>query len=119
MLVDALGSIPPGLLYPHQADGVAFLISKGRVILGDRARKVSGQTPIVAWAAGVQAVSAAANAISARRLEQVGLKEIKLPALHRQRGTAGSSSVPRRRWYGDQRGSTPASEEVVLIYRKV
>ena len=65
MLVDALGSIPPGLLYPHQADGVAFLISKGRVILGDRARKVSGQTPIVAWAAGVQAVSAAAKAVSA------------------------------------------------------
>jgi SWI/SNF-related matrix-associated actin-dependent regulator of chromatin subfamily A-like protein 1 len=33
--LDALGSIPPGLLYPHQADGVAFLISKGRAILGD------------------------------------------------------------------------------------
>ena len=63
MLVDALGSIPPGLLYPHQADGVAFLISKGRVILGDRARKVSGQTPIVAWAADDQAISAAAKAV--------------------------------------------------------
>ena len=33
--LDALGSIPPGLLYPHQADGVAFLFSKGRAILGD------------------------------------------------------------------------------------
>jgi len=33
--LDALGSIAPGLLYPHQADGVAFLISKGRAILGD------------------------------------------------------------------------------------
>jgi len=30
-----LSSIAPGLLYPHQADGVAFLISKGRAILGD------------------------------------------------------------------------------------
>src|SRR6516165_9923294 len=30
-----------------------------------RARKVSGQTPIVAWAVGVQAVSAAAKAVSA------------------------------------------------------
>src|SRR6516162_4799529 len=30
-----------------------------------RARKVSGQTPIVAWAAGVQAISAAAKAVSA------------------------------------------------------
>ena len=28
-------SLPTGLLYPHQADGVAFLISKGRAILGD------------------------------------------------------------------------------------
>ena len=33
--LDALSSITPGLLYPHQADGVAFLISKGRAILGD------------------------------------------------------------------------------------
>src|SRR6478735_2289818 len=33
--LDALGTIPPGLLYPHQSDGVAFLISKGRAILGD------------------------------------------------------------------------------------
>ena len=33
--LDALGALTPGLLYPHQADGVAFLISKGRAILGD------------------------------------------------------------------------------------
>src|SRR5215510_2896010 len=33
--LDAVSSIAPGLLYPHQADGVAFLISKGRAILGD------------------------------------------------------------------------------------
>lgn len=26
--LDALGSVAPGLLYPHQADGVVFLISK-------------------------------------------------------------------------------------------
>lgn len=31
----AIDSLPPGLLYPHQADGVSFLISKGRAILGD------------------------------------------------------------------------------------
>src|SRR5262249_34566955 len=31
----AINSLPTGLLYPHQADGVAFLISKGRAILGD------------------------------------------------------------------------------------
>ena len=33
--LEALGSIAPGLLYPHQADGVVFLISKKRAILGD------------------------------------------------------------------------------------
>src|SRR6476659_9111128 len=33
--LDAIGRLPPGLLYPHQADGVAFLISKGRAILAD------------------------------------------------------------------------------------
>jgi SWI/SNF-related matrix-associated actin-dependent regulator 1 of chromatin subfamily A len=31
----AINSLPTGLLYPHQADGVSFLISKGRAILGD------------------------------------------------------------------------------------
>jgi SWI/SNF-related matrix-associated actin-dependent regulator of chromatin subfamily A-like protein 1 len=33
--IDAIGSLPKGLLYPHQADGVIFLISKGRAILAD------------------------------------------------------------------------------------
>jgi SWI/SNF-related matrix-associated actin-dependent regulator 1 of chromatin subfamily A len=33
--LDRLSSIQPGLLYPHQADGVAFLISKKRAILAD------------------------------------------------------------------------------------
>jgi SNF2 family DNA or RNA helicase len=30
-----INSLPSGLLYPHQADGVSFLMSKGRAILGD------------------------------------------------------------------------------------
>jgi SNF2 family DNA or RNA helicase len=34
-LLAAINSLPTGLLYPHQADGVSFLISKGRAILGD------------------------------------------------------------------------------------
>lgn len=34
-LPKGLSALPPGLLYPHQSDGVAFLISKGRAILGD------------------------------------------------------------------------------------
>jgi SWI/SNF-related matrix-associated actin-dependent regulator 1 of chromatin subfamily A len=31
----AINALPKGLLYSHQVDGVAFLISKGRAILGD------------------------------------------------------------------------------------
>ena len=33
--MQGLQGIRPGLLYPHQADGVAFLLSKKRAILGD------------------------------------------------------------------------------------
>ena len=33
--LESIASLPTGLLYPHQADGVAFLISKKRAILGD------------------------------------------------------------------------------------
>ena len=33
--LDRLSSIPPGMLYPHQSDGVAFLLSKKRVVLAD------------------------------------------------------------------------------------
>ena len=33
--LDAIGRLPQGLLYPHQADGVVFLMSKGRAILAD------------------------------------------------------------------------------------
>src|ERR1700730_14936674 len=31
----AINSLPTSLLYPNQADGLSFLISKGRAILGD------------------------------------------------------------------------------------
>src|SRR4249919_1812301 len=33
--LSAINALPKGLLYPHQSDGVSFLISKGRTILGD------------------------------------------------------------------------------------
>jgi SWI/SNF-related matrix-associated actin-dependent regulator of chromatin subfamily A-like protein 1 len=33
--LSAINALPKGLLYPHQADGVSFLISKGRAILAD------------------------------------------------------------------------------------
>jgi hypothetical protein len=51
-------------------------------------------------------------------MEQAGLSEVFLPALQ---GTGDGRlwrSVPNRRWYSDQRGDTPGSEEVVLIHRK-
>jgi hypothetical protein len=51
-------------------------------------------------------------------MEEAGLKELKLPALKRERDGRLWRSVPSRRWYSDQRGETPASQEVVLIHRK-
>ena len=33
--LERLSAIRPGLLYPHQADGVAFLLSKKRALLAD------------------------------------------------------------------------------------
>ena len=51
-------------------------------------------------------------------LEEAGLREIFLPALKRQGDGRLWRSVPNRRWYNDQRGETPASQEVVLIHRK-
>ena len=33
--LSAINELPKCLLYPHQSDGVSFLISKGRAILGD------------------------------------------------------------------------------------
>jgi len=52
-------------------------------------------------------------------MEKVGLTEVRLPKLRGKRDGRLWRSVPSRRWYSDQRGETPASQEVVLIYRKV
>ena len=51
-------------------------------------------------------------------MKEVGLTEMKLPILKRQGDGRLWRSVPGRRWYSDQRGDTPGSEEVVLIHRK-
>jgi hypothetical protein len=51
-------------------------------------------------------------------MEEAGLAEMKLPALWREDDGRLWRSVPSRRWYSDQRGETPASQEVVLIHRK-
>jgi hypothetical protein len=51
-------------------------------------------------------------------MAEAGLKELKLPALKRQGDGRLWRSVPSRRWYSDQRGETPASQEVVLIHRR-
>jgi hypothetical protein len=51
-------------------------------------------------------------------MEKAGLSELKLPILKHQGDGRLWRSVPGRRWYSDQRGETPGSEEVVLIHRK-
>lgn len=51
-------------------------------------------------------------------LERAGLSEMLLPALKDERDGRLWRSVPNRRWYSDQRGETPGSQEVVLIHRK-
>jgi hypothetical protein len=51
-------------------------------------------------------------------MEEAGLTEMLLPALKGQRDGRLWRSVPSRRWYSEQRGETPGSQEVVLIHRK-
>ena len=51
-------------------------------------------------------------------LEDAGLQEMFLPLLRGTRDGRLWRSVPGRRWYSDQRGETPASQEVVLIHRR-
>lgn len=51
-------------------------------------------------------------------MEEAGLTEVYLPALHGKRDGRLWRSVPSRRWYSQQRGETPGSQEVVLIHRK-
>lgn len=51
-------------------------------------------------------------------MEEAGLTEMFLPALKKERDGRLWRSVPSRRWYSEQRGETPGSQEVVLIHRK-
>jgi hypothetical protein len=51
-------------------------------------------------------------------MEDAGLREVFLPSLRKERDGRLRRSVPSRRWYSDQRGETPASQEVVLFHRK-
>jgi hypothetical protein len=51
-------------------------------------------------------------------MEDAGLTECFLPVLKGQRDGRLWRSVPGRRWYSDQRGETPGSNEVVLLHRK-
>jgi hypothetical protein len=52
-------------------------------------------------------------------MKEAGLQEMFLPTLQDERDGRLWRSVPNRRWYSDQRGETPGSQEVVLIYKKV
>ncbi|TYL76754.1 DNA methyltransferase [Bradyrhizobium cytisi] len=52
-------------------------------------------------------------------MEASGLAEMRLPVLKGDRDGRLWRSVPGRRWYSAQRGTTPGSQEVVLFHRKV
>jgi hypothetical protein len=51
-------------------------------------------------------------------MQEAGLQEVFLPALQDEADGRLWRSVPGRRWYSDQRGMTPGSQEVVLIHRR-
>ena len=51
-------------------------------------------------------------------MERAGLTEVFLSALQGQADGRLWRIVPGRRWYSDQRGTTPGSNEVVLIHRR-
>lgn len=51
-------------------------------------------------------------------MREAGFDEMFLPLLQGERDGRLWRSVPGRRWYSDQRGETPGSQEVVLIHRK-
>jgi hypothetical protein len=51
-------------------------------------------------------------------MEEAGLTEVRLPKLRGRGDGRLWRTVPSRRWYSDQRGETPASQEVVLMHRK-
>jgi hypothetical protein len=50
-------------------------------------------------------------------MEDAGLSEVLLPSLEGERDGRLWRAVPNRKWYSDQRGETPGSQEVVLIHR--
>lgn len=51
-------------------------------------------------------------------MEEAGLTEFRLPVLEGEADGRLWRSVPGRRWYSAQRGTTPGSQEVVLFHRK-
>jgi hypothetical protein len=51
-------------------------------------------------------------------MEAAGFEELVLPSLRSKREKRLWRWVPGRRWYSDQRGTTPGSQEVVLFHVK-
>jgi hypothetical protein len=51
-------------------------------------------------------------------MEAAGLVEFRLPILEEEGDGRLWRSVPGRRWYSAQRGTTPGSQEVVLFHRR-
>jgi hypothetical protein len=51
-------------------------------------------------------------------MEEAGLSEVRLTTLKDERDGRLWRKVPGRRWYSEQKGETPGSQEVVLFHRK-
>lgn len=51
-------------------------------------------------------------------MEEAGFVEVMLPILQEECDGRLWRSVPNRKWYSEQRGDTPGSQEVVLIHKK-
>lgn len=51
-------------------------------------------------------------------MKEAGLQEMYFPTLRGEGDGRLRRSVPSRRWYSDQRGETPGSQEIVLVHRK-
>jgi len=51
-------------------------------------------------------------------MEEAGLMELFLPSIQHEHDGRLWRTVPGRRWYSQQRGATPGSNEVVLIHQK-
>lgn len=98
----AINTLPTGLLYPHQADGVSFLISKGRAILGDdmglgKTRQAIVGMQVAAPTGMVLVVCPASLKLNWRREIRMVDPDAKIEVLGVERRSAGRSALGDRK----------------------